>query len=107
MHTWDQDEVDCPIKSNDGNDTVHKHFMRCSTCGIRRHGGYAEYSNYHYFEYSQPGGHQSEYIPPCSTPPDPSIGVVDELQENGKKSLFCRALKFIDAVKSRHARSNT
>ena len=115
MHKWNEDEIDCPIKSSDGKRTVHKHFMKCGVCGIRRHGAYAEHGAYHYFGYDQPGGHTSEFVPPCSTRPDPLIGIIDEVlichecghpldhplwkHENcgprrvGRQDLFCRALK--------------
>ncbi len=119
MHDWTEDEQECPIKSSDGENRVHKHFMGCGKCGIRRHGAYAEHGAYHYFAYDQPHGRPSEFVPPCSPLPDPSIGVVDELKictdcghvldhpwwrhEDCKTKgvaqidLFCRALNKSDA----------
>jgi len=68
IHPWDEEEQDCPITSPDNK--THRHFMKCSRCGTRRHGAYAEQGAYHYFEHEHPDGRISGILPPCSILPE-------------------------------------
>ena len=67
IHRWTEEERVCPVNFGK-KEGVHKHFMKCSVCGIRRHGAYAEQGCWHYFTYDQ-GETQDEVVPPCKEVP--------------------------------------
>ncbi|KKW48085.1 MAG: hypothetical protein UY99_C0014G0015 [Parcubacteria group bacterium GW2011_GWA1_59_11] len=67
IHRWTEEERVCPVTFGK-KEGAHKHFMKCSVCGIRRHGAYAEQGCWHYFAYDH-GATQSEVVPPCKEVP--------------------------------------
>ncbi|MEK7194634.1 MAG: hypothetical protein AAB660_03030 [Patescibacteria group bacterium] len=98
MHEWGRMNRICPVRGS--GEKSHKHFMKCSRCGTRRYGAYAEHGNYHYFEYDQQGGvivvngkwrlchlpprFIHETIPPCSAFPPKDLGVLEQVEVCGK-----------------------
>ncbi len=73
FHQWDEHELECGVTF--GNPNRHKHFIKCSRCGISRFGAFAEQGAWHYFTYIHPtlrthednGYH--EVVPPCTEIP--------------------------------------